>query len=382
MADTYSEPPQAGPHDDHVYDLVVLYEHPKWQRPLFAALEARGVDFVAVNLSKGVVSSSDIPRARVIYNQASPSAYVRGNTRAVPFCLTLLEMAEVDGVSLVNGPAAFRFELNKAVQSRVLSRAGIDTPKTLAFNDTDHLAARAHEIGFPAMLKPNQGGSGARMHLVHSVEDVRARMAEDSAWAPDHVMLLQEYLPHGDTTVRMEFVGGEFLYAMKVRSSGDSFNLCPSEVCIPVRRRQANGAPAPGVPDRVEFDAFPDVPAEAVEIGKQICKLGQLDVAGIEYLETADGRRVFYDINANSNLRRPVAIEMGIEPFEKVVDYLLERVAQAKGTHGLDDVLPVTTSTDNLLPPQKQAAIDTGKAMALLVLLLAFVSSLMGSTQF
>ena len=45
-------------------------------------------------------------------------------------------------------------------------------------------------------------------------------------------------------------------------------------------------------------------------------------MGGIEYLETVDGRRVFYDINANSNLRPSVAEAFGFDPFERVVDFL------------------------------------------------------------
>ena len=51
-----------------------------------------------------------------------------------------------------------------------------------------------------------------------------------------------------------------------------------------------------------------------------------LDVGGIEYLETDDGRRVFYDINANSNLRPSVAAAFGFDPFERVVDYLVSQL--------------------------------------------------------
>ena len=76
----------------------------------------------------------------------------------------------------------------------------------------------------------------------------------------------------------------------------------------------------------VEFFPYPDVPRDAVETATRIVRAARLDVGGIEYLETADGRRVFYDINANSNLRPSVAAAFGFDPFERVVDYLIGRL--------------------------------------------------------
>ena len=68
-----------------VHDIVVLFEHPEWQKPLFAALERRGVNFAPYDLKQGAFDPEDVPAARLYFNQASPSAYVRGNARAVPF---------------------------------------------------------------------------------------------------------------------------------------------------------------------------------------------------------------------------------------------------------------------------------------------------------
>ncbi len=56
-----------------------------------------------------------------------------------------------------------------------------------------------------------------------------------------------------------------------------------------------------------------------------------LDVGGIEYLDSSDGRRVFYDINANSNLRPSVAAAFGFDPFERVVDFLVENLKATSG---------------------------------------------------
>jgi hypothetical protein len=76
----------------------------------------------------------------------------------------------------------------------------------------------------------------------------------------------------------------------------------------------------------VEFSPCLDVPPEAIETGRRIVHAARLDVGGIEYLETDDGRRVFYDINANSNLRPSVAAAWGFDPFERVVDFLMRQL--------------------------------------------------------
>ena len=78
------------------------------------------------------------------------------------------------------------------------------------------------------------------------------------------------------------------------------------------------GAAAPPV----EFSPYLEVPREAVEKAARIVRAARLDIGGIEYLETPDGRRVFYDVNANSNLRPSVAAAFGLEPFERVVTFL------------------------------------------------------------
>jgi len=69
------------------------------------------------------------------------------------------------------------------------------------------------------------------------------------------------------------------------------------------------------------------VPAEAVALGEKIMAAGGLDVGGIEYLEAEDGTRVFYDVNANSNLRAPIGQAFGFDPFERVVDYLTKQIS-------------------------------------------------------
>jgi hypothetical protein len=139
------------------------------------------------------------------------------------------------------------------------------------------------------------------------------------------LLLLQEYFPVDAVQgiVRMEFLGGKLLYAMRVVSHG-AFNLCPSEACNPEGGGDSHCAIPEQAPVKpVEFYPYKEVPASAVEMGERIMAAGGLDVGGIEYLEAADGRLIFYDINANSNLRAPIGQAFGFDPFERVVDYLV-----------------------------------------------------------
>ncbi len=309
------------------HDLVVLYEHPEWQKPLFSALDRRGVNYAAFDLKRACFDPDSIPDAPLYFNQASPSAYVRGNTRAVPFALSLMRSLEVGGARVLNGSHAFALELSKTAQAALMKKLDIAHPHTLAFNDVDAALAQWGDR-WPVLLKPEQGGSGARMYLLQSPDEL-ARLLRDRAdlWLPDNLLMLQEYFPidASQGIVRMEFLAGELLYAMRVISHG-AFNLCPSEVCNPLTGESQCEATEMLPAKPVEFYPYPNVPAEAVETGKRLMAAGGLDVGGIEYLEAADGRMVFYDINANSNLRAPIAQAFGFDPFERVVDFLVRLI--------------------------------------------------------
>src|SRR5580658_190680 len=254
------------------FDLVVLFEHPEWQKPLFSALDRRGVRYGTFDLKSGAFDPDGVPDAPLYFNQASPSAYVRGNTRAVPFALSLMRSLELGGARVLNGSQAFLLELSKSTQAALMRQLGIAHPRTLAFNDVEAALAQ-WEDRWPALLKPEQGGSGARMYLLQSADELK-RLLRDrpELWLPDNLLALQEYfkIPPSQGIVRMEFLGGELLYAMRVVAHG-SFNLCPSEVCNP-ETGESHCEVKPAMP--VEFYPYPGVPPEAVESGKRLMEAG------------------------------------------------------------------------------------------------------------
>src|SRR5712691_3214584 len=119
------------------HDLVVLFEHPEWQKPLWAALERQGVRYAALDLKQAAFDPDAVPEAALYFNQASPSAYVRGNTRAVPLGLAWIRSLEAGGARVLNGSRAFLLELSKSAQAALLGRLGIPHPRSLAFNEPE-----------------------------------------------------------------------------------------------------------------------------------------------------------------------------------------------------------------------------------------------------
>ncbi|MEO6904683.1 MAG: hypothetical protein ABI315_16260 [Bacteroidia bacterium] len=306
------------------FDVAIIYEHPEWHQPLFEALEMQGVSYVKIDLKKGAFHYTDIPSANLYYNLVSPSAYLRGNQKAIPFANALCRNLEYQGATVLNGSESMALEFSKSAQMALLSSMKIDHPKTITFNGIESIEKYSSSLKFPMVLKPEQGGSGARMYIINSLEELRKLLSDKpELWLPDNLLLLQEHLNYNEDfgIVRLEFIGGKLLYAMRVVTHG-VFNLCPSVVCNP-ENGEAGSCELITPSKKPEFYSFPEVPKEAVQIAERIMAASKHGIGSVEYLETIDGRRVFYDINANSNLRESIGRDFGKEPFADLANYLL-----------------------------------------------------------
>ena len=59
-----------------------------------------------------------------------------------------------------------------------------------------------------------------------------APTAPDADPGVDHTALVQEYIAADEGRItRVEVLNGRYLYAIRIYSSGDTFNLCPADVC-------------------------------------------------------------------------------------------------------------------------------------------------------
>ena len=315
--------------------IAIFYEHPDWFKPLFTELDRRSIPYVRLDANAHVYDprDADIPYS-LVFNRASPSAYLRSEAESTFYTLDWLRYLERRGVEVVNGSKVYSIEISKALQLDILEELGLPYPRARVINSAAVAPKAAEGLRYPVLVKPNIGGSGAGITRFGSREELERAAANRSIdLAVDHTALVQEMVPYRDGHItRVETLGGKFLYAINVYPADDSFNLCPADVCQTTGGQQltraacAVDAPKNGM--RVE--AYTP-PREIVEQVERIARRVGLDVGGIEYMiDDRDGRHYFYDINALSNFVADARNVVGFDPFERLVDYLVQRAGFIK----------------------------------------------------
>lgn len=316
--------------------LTIFYEHPDWFRPLFAELERRSIPHRTIH-ADGHAFDPGVPEEElgVVLNRMSPSAWQRGRTAALFHTSHYLEHLERSGVRVLNGVEAWRTEISKARQLGLLEGLGLAHPRSRVLSDPAGVSEAAEGLRFPVVVKPNVGGSGAGIRRFDRVEELEEAVPELD-FGVDHTGLVQEYIPPRDGhIVRMEVVGGEYLYAIAVHPPEGSFNLCPADACLTTdgktleRTFCAADADDAG-DDGLRVEAFTP-PAEVRARAEEIMAAAGIDVGGVEYVvDDRDATRYFYDINALSNFVADAESVIGFDPFVRLVDWLEEELADAR----------------------------------------------------
>jgi hypothetical protein len=307
--------------------LAVYYEHPDWFRPLFAELDRRSIHYVRIDAGcHGYDATVTDRKYTLFFNRMSASAYLRGNAQGIFFTRDYLAHLERIGMRVINGCKAFSFEISKAAQLALLHSLGLATPRSRIVNCAIQAVPAAQEIGFPVIVKPNIGGRGAGVIRFDSAPALeRAAAAGEIDFGIDSTALVQEFLPvRGGHITRVETLGGKFLYAIKVDTSGENFNLCPAEIC-----RTEDGASAANTMGLVDspkaglkVEGYTP-PQEIIDAVEKVVGAAQIDVGSIEYIvDDRDGGIVYYDINALSNFVANAPRILGFDPHVRLVDYL------------------------------------------------------------
>ena len=306
--------------------IGIFYEHPDWFRPLFAELDRRGTPYVKELADSHRFDPAEQPSYSLVFNRMSPSAWLRGRAHEIFYTREYLAHLEGRGVRVVNGSEAFTAETSKIHQLELLERLGLPYPPARVINHPDQAPGAAAGLRFPVVVKPNIGGSGAGIRRFDRPETLRqAACSGELELGIDRTALVQEFIPTADgSIVRVEVLGGKYLYAIRVFSTGDSFNLCPADICQTTDgatlERAACPVDAPKNGLRVEGCTPPEQQIADVE---RIMQAAGIEVGGVEYIVDArDGRLYYYDINALSNFVADAPRVVGFDPFARLADYL------------------------------------------------------------
>ncbi|MGA9718956.1 MAG: hypothetical protein WBQ79_11815 [Acidobacteriaceae bacterium] len=313
--------------------IAIFYEQPNWFKPLFAELDRRGTSYVKLHAPEHTFAPEDHPEQEyaLVFNRMSPSAWNRDHGDQIFYTLGFLDHLERRGVRVINGQKAFRTELSKAAQLALLEDLGLPYPKARVIHRASQATAVTDGLRWPVVVKPNIGGSGAGVKRFDHPTQLAAAASQPAGTGEgltlgmDSTALVQEFIPARDAhIVRVEVLNGRYLYAIKVHITGETFDLCPADICRTTSgvdlNRAACAVDAPKSGLRVEGY---QPPREVIADVERIMQHAGIEIGGVEYItDDRDGRRLYYDINALSNFVADGVNVIGFDPFAKLADWL------------------------------------------------------------
>ncbi|MFC7687765.1 RimK family alpha-L-glutamate ligase [Ureibacillus sp. GCM10028918] len=280
--------------------IYVIHENEDWTSHLIKRLEELNLPFETWHLDEGIVNLNEAPPEGVFYNRMSASSHTRNHRFAPELTGAVIDWLEFHGKRVLNGSNALRLELSKVKQYTQLEKFDIRVPKTVAAVGKEQIMEAAKALDtVPFITKHNRAGKGLGVQLFYSLEALQEHLDkptfEDSV---DGITLVQEYVTSPDQSItRVEFVGGEYVYSVRVDTS-EGFELCPADACqigdlfCPVGEDPK---------DQMKFRIVENPRTELIGKYQKFLKENGIDVAGIEFIVNGEGTVYTYDVNTNTN---------------------------------------------------------------------------------
>ena len=292
--------------------VYIIHDNPEWIAPFAEALESQGVDYVEWLLPGATIDLAAEPPEALFWSRLSASSHTRTDPHVKDFGRAVLAWLEAAGRTVINGSDVYELEVSKIRQHRELAAHGFDVPRTAAAFGSTAITEAAADFAPPFITKHNQGGKGLGVRRFDSHADLEQAIGDFGPGGADEpidgITLIQEYLqPAAPFITRAEFIGGRFHYAVRVDVSAGSFELCPADACEIPTAGTAGDQRTASAPVS-QFTRREEITAQTPLIGRLEGLLRDLgiDFAGVEFIETTDGRQGVYDINTNTNYNSAV----------------------------------------------------------------------------
>jgi hypothetical protein len=302
--------------------VYVIHENSVWVEPLRTAFDQLGTPFEEWFLDRGVLDLRSPPPDGVFYNRMSASSHTRDHRYAAEYTGDVLAWLERHGRTVVNDSRALRLEISKVAQYEALATFGIPTPDTLAVVGRDHIVTAAEKLGYPLILKHNRGGKGLGVRLFLSRAALEEHLASPEFEKPvDGITLVQRYIQAPEPFItRLEFVGGRFLYAVRVDTS-QGFELCPADACQ-VDATAIGSAACPAVAPSEKFRVVGGYQNPMMPTYERFLAANGIGIAGIEVIVDSNGRTFTYDVNTNTNYNPEAEARAGLFGMRSIAQYL------------------------------------------------------------
>ena len=304
--------------------IYVIHENDAWVEPLRAAFHEQDLPFEEWFLGAGRLDLTQPPPGGVFYNRMSASSHTRGHRYAPEHTAAVLAWLERHGRRVVNSSRALQLEVSKVAQYAALEAHGIRTPRTVAALGRDAIVEAGRAFEPPFITKHNRAGKGLGVRLFHDAAALE-QYVDSQAFEPsvDGITLIQEYIEAPEPCItRVEFVGGRFLYAVRVDTS-QGFELCPADAC----RVDDAFCPAGESPGGL-FRIVEGFEHPLVARYEQFLAANRVHIAGVEFIIDRTGTVYTYDVNTNTNYNSEAEAADGRYGMRAVAAYLGAELAR------------------------------------------------------
>lgn len=323
-------------YNDLKENIFILHENPEWIEPFAKAFARAGVSFSEILLTSGAIDLSVEPPKGVFWSRLSASSHTRDHAYSKEYGRAVLSWLKSYGRVVVNASNVLELEVSKVKQYLALSKhfknSEFRVPKTIAAFSKDDLLELARDFKAPFITKHNQGGKGLGVKYFKNHAELES-YANSNEWQEpiDGITLLQEYIASKEAFItRLEFVGGEFVYAVRVDTSDGGFELCPADACE-VKPVIAGAACEVGAGSK--FSLREDITKESkiVKSLREFLAGNEIKIAGIEFIEDKNNNIIVYDINTNTNYNSAVEEKLRANGKQGASDKVVEYLNSLKG---------------------------------------------------
>lgn len=307
--------------------IYVIHENSAWVEPLQVAFRELDLPFEEWFLDEGKLDLSVPPPEGVFYNRMSASSHTRDHRYAPEYTAAVLSWLEAHGRRVVNNSRALQLEISKVAQYVALQNYGVKTPITIVAVGKQHIIEAARQMTGSFITKHNRAGKGLGVQLFHNIDALQDYVNSDR-FDPsvDGITLIQQYIRAPQPYItRVEFVGGKFLYAVRVDTSL-GFELCPADVCQIGDAFCPVGETAPKTP-APRFQIIEGFNHPVIERYQRFIAENGIEIAGIEFITDETGEIYTYDVNTNTNYNSDAEAEAGLYGMRSIARYLGQQLS-------------------------------------------------------